>query len=314
MEIPPVVAGCWFLSGATASGKTAVGLGLAQRLDAEIISLDSMALYRRLDLGTAKPTPEERARVPHHLVDVLEPDQEYSLAQYVTAAHQAVAEIRGRGKQVLFVGGTPLYLKALLRGVESGPPPDWDYRESLEAAAAKSGQSDYLHARLAEVDPASAAKLHPNDTKRIIRALEVFSATGHPISASQQQFETPRPADECAVFVLSWPPEVLRERIERRVRAMFDAGLVAEVQGLLDARIDLSRTARQAVGYREVLDYLASGGERSNVIAAVAQNTAQLAKRQRTWFRSLQECRSVKMAEPWEPAAVAERILRDASV
>jgi tRNA dimethylallyltransferase len=184
-EITP--ADCWFLVGPTASGKTALGLELARRLDAEIVSLDSMALYRGMDIGTAKPTPDERRAVTHHLIDVIEPDEEYSVAQYVEAARRVVGEIAARGRAPLFVGGTPLYLKALLRGIFAGPPADWDLRHQLLALAEREGQ-ERLHARLAEVDPLSAKRLHPRDVRRVIRALEVFenansSISGAPTSA-----------------------------------------------------------------------------------------------------------------------------------
>ena len=182
---------CWFLTGPTASGKSAVGVELARRIDAEIVSLDSMALYRRMDIGTAKPTAEQRRAVPHHLIDAIEPWEEFSLARYVDEAARTVGEIAGRGRQVLFVGGTPLYLKGLLRGIFRGPPADWEFRRRL-ADEARSRGGDWLHRRLAEVDPVSAARLHPNDARRLIRALEVFEKTGRPISELQRQFEVGR--------------------------------------------------------------------------------------------------------------------------
>src|SRR5262245_28418915 len=212
----------WFLTGPTAAGKTAVGLELARRIGAEIISLDSMALYRGMDIGTAKPTREERQSIPHHLIDVLDPANEFSVAQYLDAAQAAANEVAARSKDILFVGGTALYLKALLRGLFSGPPADWSLRRELEEVARVEGP-DALHRRLREVDRAAAAKLHPNDARRTIRALEVHATTGRPISSMQEQFERGRPADECRVFVLDWPREQLEERIRRRVDQMFAA-------------------------------------------------------------------------------------------
>jgi tRNA dimethylallyltransferase len=194
-------ANCWFLTGATATGKTAIALALARALDAEIISLDSMAIYRGMDVGTAKPTPEQRAVVPHHLIDILEPDEEFSVAQYLEAAHAKIAEIRARGREPLFVGGTPLYLKALLRGLFEGPPANWELRQEIEREVAEVG-SAALHARLEQVDPLAASAIHPNDTRRLIRALEVYRATGQPISHQQIEFEEGRPAEACRVFVL----------------------------------------------------------------------------------------------------------------
>lgn len=171
MSFPPIQ-NCRFLTGPTGAGKTGIGVELAQKSDAEIISMDSMALYRGMDIGTAKPTAIERAAVPHHLLDVIEPDEQYSVAQYIAAAHEKVEEIRRRGRSVLFVGGTPLYLKGLLRGLFKGPPADPAFRNALEADAAEHGP-DWPHARLAQVDPPSAERLHPNDTRRIIRTRSV---------------------------------------------------------------------------------------------------------------------------------------------
>ena len=286
------VADCWYLSGPTASGKTAAGLRLALRLDAEIISLDSMAVYRGMDIGTAKPSLEDRRVVPQHLVDVVEPDQEYSLARYVADAEQAVEQIVSRGRVPLFVGGTPLYLKSLLRGIFSGPVADWPRRRELLAAAQSEGPES-LHARLASVDPLSAGRLHPRDTRRVIRALEVWEKTGRSITDLQQQFARARPAAECRVFVLDWPRAELTARIDARVDAMFAGGLVAEAAGLLDKCHQLSQSASQAVGYREVIEHLNGVRNLPDTIALVKMRTRQFAKRQRTWFRSLSECRIV---------------------
>lgn len=179
---------CWFLAGSTASGKSAVGMELAGRIGAEIVSLDSIALYRGMDIGTAKPSVQDRREVPHHLIDILDPHEEFSLAQYIEAAGRVAAEISGRGRQVLFVGGTPLYLKGLLRGVFQGPPADWELRRRLADEARQHGDV-WLHEHLAAIDPVAAARLHPNDTRRLIRAIEVFEKLGRPISEWQRQFE-----------------------------------------------------------------------------------------------------------------------------
>ncbi len=309
MTVIPAI-DCWFLSGPTAAGKTALALALARRIKAEIVSLDSMALYRGMDIGTAKPTLAERSEVPHHLIDVIEPHEEYSLARYLDEAHRAIEAIRGRGREVLFVGGTPLYLKGLLRGIFEGPPADWELRRALQARAERDGPGA-LHTRLAQVDPAAAERLHPNDQKRIIRALEVHAKTGRPISEMQRQFDVGRPAQQCRVFVLDWPREKICQRIDRRVEAMFAAGLVDEVRRLLDGPCPLNRTARQAVGYREVIDYVEGRCDLPETIALVQQHTRQMAKRQMTWFRSLSECRFVKMQGHFDAVATAERIVQD---
>lgn len=305
---PPTTSRCWFLTGPTAAGKTAVGVELARRLGAEIISMDSMALYRGMDIGTAKPTAAERGSAPHHLIDLLAPHEEFSLAQYIDAAERARDEIRSRGREVLFVGGTPLYLKGLLRGIFEGPSADWDFRQTLQRAAEDDPAS--LHRRLAEVDPGAALRLHPNDARRLIRALEVFHVTGRPISELQRQFEVGRRSDECRVFVLQWPRAELYARIGRRVDAMFAAGLVDEVRRLIGGSGPPSRTARQALGYREVIAHLELGVPLQDTIELVKTHTRQMAKRQLTWFRSLSECRFVPMASAAGPAQAAAEIHR----
>jgi tRNA dimethylallyltransferase len=316
--LPPAL-DAWYLTGPTAAGKTAVGIELAQRIGAEIVSLDSMAVYQGMDVGTAKPTAAERARVPHHLLDLVPPSADFSLSEYLEAAHAAMADIRRRGRAVLFVGGTPLYLKALLRGVSQGPPPDWAFRRQIEEELTTL-PLEALHQRLEVIDPLLAARLHPHDKRRIIRGLEVFRLTGQRLSHLQMQFDEGRSAQEARVFVLAWPREQLHQRIDARVEQMFAAGLVAEVRGLVARYGPLSRTARQAVGYREVLELLAGDGAASNpaelppavlraCVERVKARTRQFARRQETWFRALSECTFVPMREELSPAAAAEEIL-----
>ena len=299
---------CWFLSGATATGKTGVALELARRLDAEIASLDSMTIYRGMDIGTAKPAPAERAVVPHHLLDIVDPADEYSVAQYVEDAATTVAAIRARGREVLFVGGTPLYLKSLLRGLFDGPPANWELRHEIEAELEQVGQAA-LHERLMQVDPVAASAIHPHDTRRMIRALEVFRATGEPLSHQQMQFEDGRAAEECRVFVLRRERRELHQRIEGRVEAMLEVGLVDEVRGLTSNGNRLGRTASQAVGYRESLAHLAGQIGVDEMRARIQARTRQFAKRQGTWFRSLSECRFVDIAGEVDESAVATRIV-----
>lgn len=302
-------ANCWFLSGPTASGKTKVALELAARINAEIISMDSMAIYREMNIGTAKPTAAQRALVPHHLIDIVNPDEEFSLAEYADAAHVQIEDIRRRGKQALLVGGTPLYLKAMLRGLFQGPPPDWDFRRAVAEEVASVG-CEALHHRLAQVDPLSAAWLHPHDQRRIIRALEVYKVTGRPLSHMQTQFDQGRPAEQCKVFVLDWPRPTLHERINARVDCMFAGGLVDEVRGLLDRWQQFSRTARQAVGYREAIEFIRGECQREQTIDKVQVRTRRFAKRQLTWFRHLSECRFIPMDSLLSPTQVAERIIK----
>lgn len=297
----------FFVVGATAAGKSEVGTALALRINADILSLDSMAIYRGMDIGTAKPNAQQRQCVPHHLIDLVEPYEEFSLAQYLEAAKQSQNAILAKGRQALFVGGTPLYLKSLLRGIFEGPPADLELRRQWTDEAQRRG-GDWLHSQLQQIDPVAAARLHPNDTRRLIRAIEVYQKTGRPISELQQQFERGKPASDCRVFVLDWPKEELCARITRRVHAMFAAGLVEEVRALMRLPRPLSKTARQAVGYREVIEYLEGRLSLAETIEQVDHHTRQLAKRQRTWFRSLSECRFVPVSNPFNPVEIADRI------
>ncbi|NOY30533.1 MAG: tRNA (adenosine(37)-N6)-dimethylallyltransferase MiaA [Planctomycetes bacterium] len=298
---------CWFLTGATAVGKSQVGLVLARKLGAEIISLDSMAIYRGMDIGTAKPTAEQQAQVPHHLIDVADPQEDYSIDRYLEAAHAKIAEIGDRGRQVLFVGGTPLYLKALLRGLSSGPPANWELRAEIEAEVAEVGNQG-LYQRLELLDPVAASQIHPHDTRRLIRAVEVFRATGEPISHHQLQFEEGQVAEDCRVFVLRRPREEQHERINLRVDSMIERGLIEEVRQLTSDGKKLGRTASQAVGYREVISYL-SDGDRETMLANMKTRTRRFAKRQGTWFRSLSECRFVDLEGETAPEAIADQII-----
>lgn len=312
MNSAPSARDCWYLTGATAVGKTAVGLALAAQLDAEIVSLDSMAIYRGMDVGTAKPTPSEQAETPHHLIDIVDPHEEFSVAQYLEAAEKTITDIRGRGREVLFVGGTPLYLKALLRGLFEGPPANWELRREIEREAAAAGPGA-LHQRLQQVDPVAASLIHPNDTRRLIRALEVFRATGQPISHQQVEFEEGRPADECRVFVLRRPRSEQHERINTRVEEMVARGLAEEVERLTRGGQGLGRTASQAVGYREMAAHLAGECDLEETVAKIKTRTRRFAKRQETWFRSLSECQFADIEEETQVADVAHRLVRLAS-
>lgn len=300
---------CWVLAGPTACGKTAVSLELATLLDAEIIALDSMTLYRGMDIGTAKPTVAERSRVPHHLFDILDPHEDFSVADYVTAADRCCRDILSRGRVPLFVGGAGMYLRAVLRGVFDGPAADLAYRAEMEALAFHNGPVA-LHAHLAAVDAATAARLHPHDTRRVIRALEVFRVTGKPLS--EQQAEPPLSEEHRPHHVL-WldrPRSELHQRINQRVIQMFDAGLINEVQQLRERAPGLGRTAQQALGYKEVLDWLnADGGSLTEIIDTVQARTRQFAKRQVTWFRNLEECRPVPLQGDEAPEITAQRLL-----
>ena len=307
-ELCDLAAQCWFLTGATASGKTQVSLEMAQLLNAEIISLDSMAIYRGMDIGTAKPDLADRQRVPHHMLDIVDPTEAFSVSQYRERAMGLVQQIFDSGKQVIFVGGTALYLKALLRGMFEGPPADWDFRKEVEQELEEMG-GQFLHQRLKMIDPVSAANLHPNDHRRLIRALEVFKTTGKPISHWQMQFSEGREADECRVFTLRHARPILHERIESRVASMFEAGLLDEVRGLLDKHGTLGQTAAQAVGYREAIDHLEERMPLDETIEKVRVRTRRFARHQETWFRGLSECRMIDLPTEFDSDQIAEQLV-----
>lgn len=299
---------CWFLSGSTAAGKTTVSLELARQLNAEIILLDSMTIYRGMDIGTAKPSAEQLAAIPHHLIDICDPSENFSVSRYRELAMEKIAEIKARNKTVLFVGGSALYLKALIRGLFDGPEADWDYRKEIEREAEAVG-IEQLHERLAVLDPVTAHKLHVNDRRRIIRALEVFRVTGKPMSHWQMEFDFATTPEQCRVFCLRRPRAELHERIEQRVRHMFESGFVAEVRGLLEKFGDLSRTAGQAVGYCEVIAHLKGEMALEQTMERVLIRTRRFARHQETWFRNMEECRIVDIATNDSPETIVQMLL-----
>ena len=298
---------CWYLTGATASGKTRISLALAEMLDAEIISLDSMAIYRGMDVGTAKPSAQQQADRPHHMIDIVDPNESFSVSQFRDQSIELIQQIQRRGKQVLFVGGTALYLKALIRGLFDGPPADWEFRKQIEAELADVDDS-ILHQRLAMVDPITANRVHQNDRRRIIRALEVYRKKGVPISHQQNEFDEGTDAESCRVFSIRHPRPILHERIEDRVTGMFENGFVEEVQGLLEKWTELSRSASQAVGYREVIELLAGEREMDETIEKVRVRTRRFARHQETWFRGLSECRIIDLVGEIDPEQTAKEI------
>jgi tRNA dimethylallyltransferase len=300
---------CWFLAGPTASGKSEAGVELARRINAEVVSLDSMSLYRGMDIGTAKPSPQLRKIVPHHLIDILEPHEDFSVAQYVDAAGDVAREIIARGRSPLFVGGTGLYLRSLLRGVFEGPPADPELRPALEAEAARATPEE-LHERLRSVDPTAAGRIHPHDVRRIIRALEVHARTGRPLSELQRQPPLPPDQRPRNVFWLSPLRPWLYDRINRRVEKMFEEGLLEEVRRLLASPRPLGRTARQALGYQEAIDHLQGRASFAETVTNIQTRTRQFAKRQHTWFRHLEECRPIEISGDETATELADRLAR----
>jgi tRNA dimethylallyltransferase len=281
------------LTGPTGSGKSQLALKLSERLGAEIVSMDSMALYRGMDIGTAKPSLECRSSVPHHLLDVLDPWESASVAWWLRQAAECCREITDRGRRVLLVGGTPLYLKALLRGLFDGPPADVDLRRRLTEEAECFG-APTLHTRLAAVDAVSAGRLHPNDVRRVIRALEVWELTGRPLSEWQTQWgEGKAAAPGRPVLYLNPPRDDLYAHIDARVRRMIADGLVEEAAVLRRLPRPLSREASQALGYKELFDHLDGRVDLEETIVRIQTRSRNLAKRQLTWFRGLPECAPV---------------------
>ncbi|MEL6898820.1 MAG: tRNA (adenosine(37)-N6)-dimethylallyltransferase MiaA, partial [Planctomycetota bacterium] len=246
-------------------------------------------------------------RIPHHLVDIVDANQEFSVAEYLQAATAAVHEIRARDRVPVFVGGTPMYLRGVLRGFDVGPPADWEFRESCQQDLQDHG-IQALRQRLRLVDPLSAMRIESNDTRRMIRALEVYAKTGVPISHRQVHFDQRYPAESVGVFALSWDRSILHERINRRTSEMFDRGLVDEVRRIRETT-GFSRTASAAVGYREVLQHIDGELSLAETMKAVAAHTRQLARKQETWFRNLHELRSVPMTPDSAPQAIADWIV-----
>lgn len=297
---------CLFLAGPTAVGKSEIALLLAEKIGGEIISVDSMQVYRGLDIGTAKPSPEERARVPHHLIDVMDITEPFDAAQFVQLANRAAGEIQSRGKVPIFCGGTGLYLKALLEGLGEAPPADEKLRAELETTSLP----DLLR-ELAERDPLTFEKIDQKNPRRVIRAIEVIRLTNRPFSAQRSNWSHgSRITDHgIALFAFSRPPEDLRRRIDTRVDVMFTRGLVEETRQLLDRGLAQNKTAMQALGYRQVVEHLR--GERSlpETIELVKTKTRQFAKRQMTWFKRQLEMEWIPLQPTDSPEEIALRLL-----
>ncbi len=268
------------LLGPTASGKTKISLLMAQRMGLEIVSVDSMQVYRGMDIGTAKVSKELRQSVPHHMIDIAEPDETFNAARFSAAAIDVIADIAARGRKPLLVCGTPFYLKALLWGMFDGPGAQPEIRHRLRTEAAEVGVNA-LHERLSKIDPKAADKINPNDYKRIERALEVYAVMGGPISERQETFNGP-PRIDAKIIGLHWPRHIIHERIDERVENMLDNALVEEVKAI---RHRLGPQARQAVGYKEIISYLDGEIGFEDAVELVKRNTRRLAKDQIGWFK-----------------------------
>jgi tRNA dimethylallyltransferase len=272
------------LVGPTASGKTALALELGERLGAEVVSADSRQAYRRLDIGTAKPTAAERRRVPHHCLDLVEPGERLDVARFRAAATAAIADVHRRGRAALVVGGTGLYVRALLGGLCGAPPAVPAVRAALEAQVAAEG-AEVLHRRLAATDPAAAARIHPRDAVRLVRALEVVLASGRPLSAWQAAHRFADAPYDALVIGLVRPVADLDARIAARAAAMVEAGFPDEVRALVARGLAADAPGLEAVGYREMRACLDGRLSLPAALAAIVLATRRFAKRQRTWFR-----------------------------
>lgn len=273
------------IAGPTASGKTALAVALARRLDGEVVSCDSMQVYRGMDIGTAKPTPDERQGVPHHMLDVADPREDFSVSRYCAMAAPIVDDILRRGKTAIVAGGTGLYMDALIRGTPFAPCPSTGRREELEALADRAGIEAVLD-RLREVDPDTAARLHPSDRKRIIRAMEVYLETGQTITAHNENTKAlPQRYRPLWLGLTDADRADLYRRIDRRVDSMLEAGLLDEIRSLLAAGVPETATAMQAIGYKEFTAVLQGERDVDEAADAVRQASRRYAKRQLTWFR-----------------------------
>ena len=279
-EKPRVIVVC----GPTAVGKTAAGIALAQALGGEVVGADSMQVYRFMDIGTAKPTAAERAAAPHHLIDVVDPDEGFDAARYAELGREAVFALHRRGKVPVVVGGTGLYVKALLHGLFAAGGQDPELRRRLRAEAESLGAAA-LHARLARCDPAGAARLHPNDTLRVLRALEVFETTGRPIAELQREHRFAASPFTALKIGLTLPREALYARIERRVDAMLAAGFEEEVRGLLRSGYGPELRPMQSIGYSHMAALIGGRLSRAECVRTLKRDTRRFAKRQLTWFR-----------------------------
>jgi tRNA dimethylallyltransferase len=292
---PPVVV----VTGPTAAGKTPLAIAIAQQFGGEIVNADSMQVYRYLDIGTAKPTPEQRAQVPHHLLDLVKPDVSYNAARYLADARAAAERIHARGRLVVLTGGTGLYIRVFLEGVVAGAAPDPELRAALQdehRRAVEAGEPERLHRRLADVDPDAAERIHPNDLRRVIRALEI-SQRG--VVASQRRREHGFGDRPYRVLHLAIDPgrEPLNARIDRRCREMIEAGLLQEVRGLRGRGYGPELPSLQSIGYRHLAAVVDGSDTLANALVAMQRDTRRFARRQRTWLRRVPEAIWIDPAE-----------------
>jgi tRNA dimethylallyltransferase len=266
--------------GPTASGKSALALALAEQTGAEVLSVDSMQVYRGMDIGTAKPSADEQRAVRHHLIGFVDPNETFTVARFVEMADAVIADAKKRGVPLIVVGGTPLYYKALFQGLFGGPGADDALREKLRAQS-----PEQLHRRLSEIDPPAASRIHVNDHRRLIRALEVFELTGQPISSFQTEWDSPAVRHAAMWFGLMWDKDALNQRINARTKAMMSAGWLEETREIITKYGTLSKTASEATGYHELIEHLEGRMKLDDAVEQIKIATRQLARRQMKWLR-----------------------------
>lgn len=298
-----------FLCGPTAVGKSRIAAIVAKKIKGEIISCDSMQVYKGMDILASQPSPELRKKVAHHLIAIISPCAEYDASKYCRLAARKVSEIIKKGKTPLIVGGTGLYMSLLIDGIFKNKS-DEAIRTRLYAAAQKSGALS-LHMKLKEVDPEAAGKIHPNDTKRIVRALEVFESTGKPISLLQKTRKGLKDKYAIKICCLNMPRQALYKKIEERVEKMFSDGLIHEAKKLL--RKKLSKTAYRAIGIRELEGYFNGSYDLNNTKQMIARNSCLYAKRQLTWFRKDKRIRWINLEADYNPRSIAQKIWKEFS-
>ncbi|MBO8127624.1 MAG: tRNA (adenosine(37)-N6)-dimethylallyltransferase MiaA [Peptococcaceae bacterium] len=297
------------IAGPTATGKTDVGIEVAARIGGEVISADSMMVYKGMDIGTAKPTIEERRGVPHHLIDVIRPDEDFSVAVYQDLAEKAIAGVAARSRMPLLVGGTGLYIRSVIEPYHFAVPSNPELRRQLSEEARICGR-EVLHRRLAAVDPETAARVHPNNVRRIIRALEVYYQTGRPLSQFHECDRRRETKYNLLMFGLYLERELLYKRIEKRVDKMVEQGLVDEVKRLLQQGYGRDLVSMQGLGYKEIIYYLEGETTLDEAIRILKRNTRRFAKRQFTWFRRDKRIRWINMAEQGGVTGAAEEIIK----
>ncbi|MBS7298499.1 MAG: tRNA (adenosine(37)-N6)-dimethylallyltransferase MiaA [Eubacteriales bacterium] len=302
-KIPLIV-----VAGATASGKTSLAIALAKRFDAEVISADSMQIYRRMNIGTAKPTMEEMDGVVHHLIDFVEPEDSFSVADFCEKAHSVAEDIKSRGKNIIVAGGTGLYIDSFVRDIDfDGEDCDYTLRQELEQRAKNDGAESLLR-ELAEYDKISAERLHPNNLKRIIRAIEFYHIHKKPISVHQEETKQKPSRYHALYMMIDHPRDVLKKRIDMRVDIMMESGLMDEARELYECRDVLSKTAAQAIGYKELFGYFDGEMTLDEAKEELKLRTRQYAKRQLTWFRKNED---MNYLSPENAFSEAEKLVED---